>query len=255
MEWGSKTIRGEDLMGTAGSFDFFENYVESVTSRQPELYAETARLCNEQFSAFARLHGRKPVVIDVGCAGVLSYDLDLIEHLYIIDLFDPPRGFVCPPRTTWVKGDILDPTLGLPVKGDVAMFHSVLHHLGTPTTRQIQQNVGLAFAHSMAMLNPEGFAFIIESTCSNFLAAAQDVLRLPVQFALRVLLRFASVRMLSLDEILRVIGGLGLEVQRYPFRKPSHIAVIYFKLPSWAYPVEISCLKIKRRPLAVSRAA
>jgi hypothetical protein len=77
-------------MVATGSFEFFDNYVESVLSRQPELYSETARICNDQFATFADSQGRKPVVVDIGCAGVIPYDLGLVEHLYIIDLYDPP---------------------------------------------------------------------------------------------------------------------------------------------------------------------
>jgi hypothetical protein len=122
----------------------------------------------------------------------------------------------------------------------------VLHHLGTPSTRLIRQNVGQAFHHALSLLNEDGFILVFESTCSNFLAWAHDLLRLPIQFALKYLLRFASVRMLALDEIKKLARNLNCDFLSLPFRKPSHIAVVWFTLPGWAYPVEIICAKLSR---------
>ena len=102
---------GKTIMTKSGSFEFFDNYSSSVKQLQPELYSEIENILNNKFISFYETYNRKPVILDIGSAGIMPYSENLTKKIVILDLFNRPKSLELNESTEWIIGDILSDTL------------------------------------------------------------------------------------------------------------------------------------------------
>lgn len=227
---------------STGSFGFFEDYARTVYDLQPALYDEIRRIVDAKLRAFAREFGRKPVVLDVGGAGLIPFDVSLVEHLEILDLFPMPPQVRLPERCRWSVGDVLSPS-SMPARTggyDFVLMFSLLHHLCGPKNG-IRRNVAASFQNARSVLRPHGALLIVESTCSRRVAALQDVLYPLYSVLLKRLFKFTYVRMLAREEISEALRSAGFSDTTVEFQQPKYIAQLFWKVPLWMYPLRVSC--------------
>ena len=233
---------------STGSFDFFDDYARKVYDLQPELYGEIGRVVDGKLRAFAREFGRKPVVLDIGGAGLIPFDASLVECMDILDLFPIPPHVRLPERCHWSVGDVLSASslAGLRAGYDFVLMFSLLHHLCGPKNG-IRQNIATCFENARSVLQPDGSLLIVESTCSRGMAALEDVLYPLYSVVLKRVLGFTYVRMLSRSEIADALRGAGLVDKQEEFRQPKYIAQMFWKVPLWMYPLRVSFFSAKPR--------
>ncbi len=226
---------------STGSFGFFDDYARKVYDLQPELYGEIRRLVDGKLRAFAREFGRKPVVLDVGGAGLIPFDASLVDRLDILDLFPMPPHVRLPEHCTWSVGDVLSAPSMATLRGgyDFVLMFSLLHHL-CGARNGIRQNIATCFKNARSVLQPEGSLLIVESTCSQAIAGLEDVLYPLYSVVLKRVLGFTYVRMVSNAEISDALRRAGLASKQEEFRQPKYIAQMFWKVPLWLYPLRIS---------------
>jgi hypothetical protein len=229
-----------------GSFEFFDNYSKSVKEIQPELYYEIEKILNGEFSFFNEQNKRKPVILDIGSAGVLPYDVNLTEKIVILDLFDKPEALVFNDSTEWIKGDILSDAFVLEIarsyRFDFIIMSSLLHHLCNENNN-ILTNLKTCFNHSRQLLSENGKIFIFESTCNNWITKFEDLFYPFYSLLLLKILKFTYVRMLSVDEIINSLHKTGLVTVLIPFKQPRYIAQLYWRIPLKMHPLKITALE------------
>lgn len=232
-------------MTQTGSFEFYKNYAESAQKLQPELYDEINRILNSEFTLFFNTFNRKPIVLDIGSAGLLPYDLSLIEKCVLLDLFNKPDVLLMGSNCEWITGDILSeklPPLFQDISGyDFIIMSSLLHHLCNEKN-DIINNLKICFSHSRLLLSENGKICIFESTCSVNLAKIEDFFYPVYSRILLKILKFTYVRMLSVDEIIMTLNDSGLKTECIPFKQPSYIAQMYWRIPIKFYPLKISAI-------------
>jgi hypothetical protein len=230
-------------MANSGSFEFFDDYTDSVQRLQPELYQEIKKKLNTEFNDFYKKYQRLPLVLDIGSAGILPYDVNLAGKIVIIDLFNKPERLLLKENCEWITGDILSdkivPELLKKSKFDYIIMSSLLHHLCNEKN-EIIKNVTLCFSHSRLLLSENGKICIFESTCSDHLAKFEDFFYPVYSRILLKILKFTYVRMLSVDEITRSLKASGLLVECIPFKQPKFIAQMYWRIPTIVYPLKVS---------------
>lgn len=229
-------------MTQTGNFEFYDNYSESAQKLQPELYDEIRNILNREFTLFYDIYNRKPIVMDIGSAGLLPYDLSLIEKLVILDIFKKPDALQLDPSCEWITGDILSVNLSPQIqvygKFDFIIMSSLLHHL-CHENNGIIKNLTTCFFHSSLFLSDMGKICIFESTCSKFLTKIEDFCYPVYSKILKDIFKFTFVRMLSLDEIISSLKNVGLETIIVPFKQPRYIAQMYWSVPTKFYPLKI----------------
>ena len=97
----------EIILSNGGSFEFFEDYYSEAQKLAPDFYKEVRKILNRTFTSFYQTYNRKPIILDVGSAGIMSYDIERIEKVVILDLFSQPNGLILSGDPDWVIGDIL----------------------------------------------------------------------------------------------------------------------------------------------------
>ncbi len=226
---------------STGSFGFFDDYARKVMELQPELYGEIKRIVDGKLRAFAERSGRKPVVLDVGGAGLIPFDASLVEHMDILDLFPMPPQVRLPERCRWAVGDVLSAASMPSTKGgyDFVLMFSLLHHL-CGERNGIHRNLATCFENVRSVLQPQGSLLIVESTCSPALATLQDALYPFYSRVVKRMLGFTYVRMVSVAEIGRALARAGLVGEDEEFRQPRYIAQMFWKVPLWMYPLRVS---------------
>jgi hypothetical protein len=236
--------RSEDA--STGSFDFFDDYARKVYDLQPELYGEIRRVVDGKLRAFAQQSGRKPVVLDVGGAGLIPFDASLVEHMDILDLFPMPSHVRLPERCHWSVGDVLSAPSMTTLRGgyDFVLMFSLLHHL-CGARNGIRENIATCFKNAKSVIQPRGSILIVESTCSPGVAALEDALYPLYSLVLKRLLGFTYVRMLSNAEISDALRRAGLLDTQEEFRQPKYIAQLFWKVPLWMYPLRVSFITAK----------
>jgi hypothetical protein len=142
-----------------GSFEFYHNYSDSVQNLQPEFYCEIKKILNKEFNSFTEKYKRKPIVLDIGSAGLLPYNVDLTKKVVILDLFDKPRQLDLDKSCEWITGDILSdsviPELLKIGKFDFIIMSCLLHHL-CDDSNNIQRNLKTNFVNSHLLLSENG---------------------------------------------------------------------------------------------------
>lgn len=231
------------------SFGSLPNYSIEVRNRQPEHYDETARILDSLFTEFHAENGRAPVVVDVGGAGVITFDPGLVKSVHILDLFEKAGAVELPENAHWIVGDITKQQTLPQQTFDFVLFNSVIHHLGAPDMRNFDRLVKAAFFNSSNMLNKNGKVVVIESTTSPFLARAQDLLMPITSFILHHFFNFPLVRMLSDRELSNCLTETSFTFEQVHFRQPKKVAVIHFSIPAYLYPVKIRCLVASSKKL------
>jgi|GEM_PF-4843902 len=228
-----------------GSFEFFEDYSSAVQNLQPELYCEIKRILNNEFRLFYEINKRKPVVLDIGSAGVLPYDVNLTENIVILDLFNKPNILQLKENCEWITGDILSdqivPILLKKDKFDFIIMSSLLHHL-CDDNNNIIKNLKIAFFHSRELLSKIGKICIFESTCSKPLTKMEDLVYPIYSRILLKVLKFTYVRMVSVNEITTSLHHSELQTEIIPFKQPRHIAQMYWRIPTAIYPLKIMAI-------------
>lgn len=232
-------------MTQTGSFEFYNNYSESAQKLQPELYIEIKRILNSEFRLFFNTYNRKPIILDIGSAGLLPYDLRLIEKVVLLDLFKKPDHLQLDSTCEWITGDILSVKL-LPIiqyngTFDFIIMSSLLHHLCNEKN-EIKKNLEACFSHSDLLLSNTGKICIFESTCSKFLAKSEDFFYPVYSKILKDILKFTFVRMVSTIEIIAALENVGLRTQIIPFIQPRYIAQMYWRIPTKFYPLQINAI-------------
>ena len=229
-----------------GNFAFYEDYEKTVFALQPELYREIGSIIDSEIRRFVERTGSPPRIMDVGSAGVTPFDTALARSTTILDLFEKPPNLALKSNVVWRVGDILDTQAVKACEFDIVIISSVLHHLAD-RRNNVVANIELAFRNISSYLKRGGVLLIFESVCPNALATAQDLLY-PVYSRILVrLFKFTYVRMLSLGEIVRALNSAGLSQEEVPFRQPSHIAQMRWRVPSKYYPLKVCCLKATTR--------
>ncbi|SRR6266478_6389639 len=231
---------------STGSFDFFDDYARKVYDLQPELYGEIRRLVDGKLRTFAQEFGRKPVVLDVGGAGLIPFDVSLVEHMDILDLFPMPSHVRLPDRCHWSVGDVLSAPSMAALRGgyDFVLMFSLLHHL-CGAKNGIRQNIATCFKNARSVLQPKGSLLIVESTCSPGMAALEDLLYPLYSVVLKRVLDFTYVRMLSTAEISDALRRAGFAETQEEFRQPKYIAQMFWRVPLWMYPLRVSFFSAK----------
>lgn len=228
-----------------GSFEFFDNYSDSVQNLQPELYYEIKKILNAEFKSFHEMHKRKPTILDIGSAGIMPYNVDLTEKVVILDLFNKPRYLQLNKSCEWVTGDILSnsivPELLKKASFDFIIMSSLLHHLCNQKNN-IMKNLQTSFLHSRLLLSASGKICIFESTCSIRLTKIEDFFYPIYSKLLLKVLRFTYVRMVSSDEIITTLKDIGLQTEQIPFLQPRYIAQMYWRVPTDIYPLKINAI-------------
>src|SRR5262249_7945551 len=162
-----------------------------------------------------------PRVLDVGSAGVVSFDPQLCESTTILDLFPQPATLHLPERVYWRVGDILQSDSEEGNRYDIVLMSSVLHHLAD-AGNHVLRNVRVAFENVTHRLRPSGVLLVFESFCPGVLALMQDILY-PLYSRLLVrLLKFTYVRMLAVREVLDALEAAALVPEEIPFRQPPY---------------------------------
>ncbi len=230
------------MQASTGSFEFFDDYEKRVYALQPDLYAEIRSIITAELASFAEHARRLPKVLDVSSAGLVPFDPRLTASTTILDLFPKPATVTLKSGVDWQVGDILRLEDGDEGRYDIVLMSSVLHHLAD-RHNNVVANVRRAFRNVSRRLRPGGALLVFEGCCPRFLAVAQDILY-PVYSRLIVrLLHFTYVRMLCRREVLDALGAAELRVEEVPFRQPSYIAQMRWRVPSKYYPLTIRCLK------------
>lgn len=227
---------------SSGGFGFFDDYAEKVYKLQPELYDEIRRIIDGKFRLFAREFGRKPVVLDIGGAGLIPFDPLLVDRMDILDLFEKPRQLRLPENCRWIVGDVLVrssmDSLGL--RYDFVLMFSLLHHLCGPKN-DIRNNLLACFENARSVLDRDhGSLAIVESTCSGGIALLEDALYPFYSRILRRVFGFTYVRMVSKAEITSAFEHAGLRCIEEQFRQPRYIAQMFWRVPLWIYPLRVS---------------
>jgi SAM-dependent methyltransferase len=232
-------------MTKSGSFEFFDNYSNSVQNLQPELYSEIEKILNAEFNSFYETYKRKPVVLDIGSAGILPYNVNLTEKVVLLDLFDKPKYLQLNEHCEWITGDILSvpvvPELLKTGKFDFIVMSSLLHHLCNENN-DIMKNLKTSFFHSRLLLSENGKICIFESNCSIRLAKCEDFFYPVYSRILLKILKFTYVRMVSVDEIITTLNDVGLRTECIPFKQPRYIAQMYWRIPTKIYPLKINAI-------------
>lgn len=229
-------------MTQTGNFEFYDNYSESAQKLQPELYDEIRNILNREFTLFYDSYNRKPIVMDIGSAGLLPYDLSLIKQLVLLDIFKKPEALQLGPNCEWIIGDILSANYIPQIQGygkfDFIIMSSLLHHL-CHENNGIIINLKTCFFNSSLILSDKGKICIFESTCPKFLTKIEDFFYPIYSKILKDFFKFTYVRMLSVDEIILTLRNLGLETIIVPFKQPRYIAQMYWSIPTKFYPLKI----------------
>lgn len=213
------------------SFEFFNDYSETVESLQPEFYAEMSKIIDNYGNSDSS-------VLDIGGAGHFPYSVEKFRSVSVLDLFEKPKNQQLPSNTQWEKGDILDHST-LPKKQfDLVICGSLLHHLCGPKNGA-QENIQNCFKNIRRVLAPEGKLLIFESTCHPFLAKLQDLLY-PITSRFLIAIGFTYVRMFSKNEILRAAQQSEIDLHEIAFQQPKFIAQWKFRVPLKLYPLRIS---------------
>jgi SAM-dependent methyltransferase len=232
-------------MTKSGSFEFFDNYPCSVKQLQPELYSEIEKILNSEFKSFFKTNKRKPIVLDIGSAGVMPYDTNLTEKIIILDLFNKPQSLKLRKSIEWITGDILSETvvseLTKSYRFDFIIMSSLLHHLCNERNN-IMKNLKICIFHSRLLLSNNGKICVFESTCSNWITKFEDFFYPVYSWILLKILKFTYVRMISVDEIITTIEETGLEAKCIPFKQPRYIAQMYWRIPTKIYPLRINAI-------------
>ncbi len=212
---------------------FANNYSERVRGPQGELYDEIERIINSEINKFVLTEGRKPILLDIGSAGLLLYNPKNIEKITILDLFPKPDNIALVDNSEWIVGDILSDNINefLPSKNyDIIIMSSLLHHL-CKAENKIIKNLQACFANSKAVLKKEGKIYIFESTCPYFFAKLQDFLFPIHDYLLIKIFKFTHTRMLSLTEILNVLRKNVFSVNLICFKQPKYVTQAFKKVP------------------------
>lgn len=233
---------------TPSSFEFYTDYVTKEKALQPEYYSEVQRILDERINYFYEKHNRKPIIMDIGSAGMTPYSTDLIEKIIIVDLFEQPDNLNLPKNVSWQTGNILHKgTINDLIKStqvDFIVASGLLHHLCDNNNNAIA-NINRFFANIYLFNDVD--IFIFESICPHILAKLQDFLY-PIQsFILRKIIRFTNVRMLSMKEILKALETNNLEYEIIKFKQPQNIAQFFIKVPLVFYPLRIIALKLNKK--------
>jgi hypothetical protein len=232
-------------MTKSGSFEFFDNYSNSVKHLQPELYSEIEKILNNEFNSFYETNKRKPVVLDIGSAGILPYDVSFTGKIVILDLFDKPEYLQLGESSEWITGDILSDTVVSELikncRFDFIIMSSLLHHLCNENNNIIK-NLKICFSHSRLLLSKNGKICIFESNCSNWITKFEDFFYPVYSWILLKILKFTYVRMISIDEIITTLNDTGLRTECIPFKQPRYIAQMYWRIPTKIYPLKINAI-------------
>lgn len=241
-------MNNKSPINECSSFEFYSDYVTKEKALQPDYYKEVERILNEQIKTFYIEHKRKPVILDVGSAGVIPYSPDLVENAIILDLFLKPDKLELPDNIFWVVGNVLcNSTLSKIISRwqvDIIVASSLLHHLCNKHNNEIL-NLQKFMSNLKFFKNVD--IYIFESVCPPFLAKLQDLLW-PVQhYILNRVIGFTDVRMLSYQEITNTIIQSGLTYEEIDFTQPKYIAQFFIKIPLRFYPLKIVSLRLKNK--------
>ena len=242
----------ERIIDRGGSFEFFTNYCEEIGNVQPELYDEIRRVIDIALQSFTSENDRKPVVLDVGAAGLLPYDTDLAERVVILDLFPKPKKISLRNNVEWIVGDILSQKVDEVLLGrmgeegyDIVVMSSLLHHLCDKNNNALK-NLETCFRNVKKILAKDGTMYIFESTCSTLVAKLEDFFYPVYNQILTKVMKFTCVRMLSVKELMECLERTGFSASILNFKEPEYIAQMYWKVPIKYYPLKISAISAKK---------
>lgn len=224
-------------------FNFSNNYSNAVMNLQPEVYNEIRRIIDEVLKNFFSANKRKPLVLDIGAAGLLPYDTSLAEKITILDLFPKPNDVQLAENVQWCIGDVLSQDIDITLstrKFDIIVMASLLHHL-CDKNNNILMHIDACFRNCRRLLRKEGSIYIFEGTCPATIAKLQDIVYHLYSFLAKIL-GFAFVRILTFKEILRALSNAGFTAKIVLFTQPRHMAVLFWRVPAVLYPVRISAI-------------
>lgn len=241
-------MNNKSPINECSSFEFYSDYVTKKKALQPDYYKEVERILNEQIKTFYIEHKRKPVILDVGSAGVIPYSPDLVENAIILDLFLKPDKLELPDNIFWVVGNVLcNSTLSKIISRwqvDIIVASSLLHHLCDSHNNEI---INLHKFMSKIKFFKDADIYIFESVCPPFLAKLQDCLW-PIQsYILNKIIGFTNVRMISYKELTDAAVQNGLKFKEINFIQPKYIAQFFIKVPLKFYPLRITAFKLNHK--------
>jgi len=235
----------EIILSNGGSFEFFEDYYSEAQKLAPDFYKEVRKILNRTFTSFYQTYNRKPIILDVGSAGIMSYDIERIEKVVILDLFSQPNGLILSGDPDWVIGDILSDNIAdrLKIFGkfDYIIICGVLHHL-CDEHNNIIKNLNRSLNHAMSLLSDEGAVCIFESTCPAIITKIEDFFYPLYSLILKKIFKFAFVRLLCGKEINTALVGNKFAIENIPFKQPRWIHQLYWSVPTSIYFLETNAI-------------
>lgn len=220
---------------------FADNYAERVKSSQGEIYDEIEHIINSEVDKFISKTGKKPVLLDIGSAGLFLYDTNNISKITILDIFPKPDNVKLTDNSEWIVGSILTNNINsvLPNREyDIIIMASLLHHL-CDAKNKIMDNLQVCFNNAKTLLKTNGKVYIFESTCPYFLAKLQDFLYPIYSYILIRILKFTYVRMTALREILEVLRESDFSTSLIYFKQPKYISLLFKKIPVKFVPLKM----------------
>lgn len=226
-----------------GSFEYMDNFINKAKKITPEYYREVNRIVDSHLNDFIKRYGRKANLIDVGGAGVLSYDVNLLDKICVMDIFQKPDKLILPGNVKWIVQNILDENIADKQTFDIVILSGVLHHLAE-RHNNIRRNIKICLENVNKLLVAGGSCLIFESICPPYFDKIQDLLYPVYSKILTRMLKFPYARLLSLKEVTETLQTVKFKYRMLDFKQSKHHYFAGYKLSSKVYPISYVCVKI-----------
>lgn len=227
----------------AGSFGTIGNFATNTKDITPEYYQEVKRIIDSHLNIFLENTGRKPNLLDIGAAGILSFDFTIPDKILIMDIFQKPDILILPDNVEWMVHNILSEDVPDKRKYDIVILSGVLHHLADKDNN-IRRNLKMCLKNVKNLLADGGCCLIFESVCPPYFDKIQDLMYPLYSRILTKVLKFPYARLLTLKEITTALNVMNFNYRLFDFKQIKQHYFVGYKVSSKLYPVSYVCIKI-----------